>query len=192
MPLRRERKSALPPNRVCGYTETRAAVVVEARPCLIATESTAMIIIGILLCIAGLGALCWLLFNLAVFALPLFAAVSAGLFALHSGAGPIAAIAVGFLAGLLTLAVGQAVFTLVPSPLVRGLVALIFAAPAVFAGFHAIHGLAALVVTADDWRQALGYVGGAVVGLTALARLSLPIVPPIPSPSTPRTLLPAE
>jgi hypothetical protein len=124
MLLRRERKSGLPSSRVCGYTEIRAAVVVEARPFLNATESTAMIVIGILLCSAGLGALCWLLFNLAVFALPLFAAVSAGLFALHSGAGPIAAIVVGFLAGLLTLAVGQAVFTLVPSPLARGLVAL--------------------------------------------------------------------
>lgn len=192
MPLRRGRKSALPSSRVCGYTETRAAVVVEARPFLNATESTAMIIIGILLCIAGLGALCWLLFNLAVFALPLFAAVSTGLFALHSGAGPIAAIVVGFLAGLLTLAVGQAVFTLVPSPLVRGLVALIFAAPAAFAGFHATHGLAGMVVTADGWRQALSYVGGAVVGLTALTRLLLPIVPPARSPATPRTLLPAE
>ena len=192
MPLRRERKSALPPSRFCGYTETRAAVVVEARPFLNATESAAMIIIGILLCIAGLGALCWLLFNLAVFALPLFAAVSAGLFALHSGAGPIAAIVVGFLAGLLTLAVGQAVFTLVPSPLVRGLVALIFAAPAAFAGFHATHGLAGLVATADGWRQALSYVGGSVVGLTALTRLWLPIVPPARSPATPRTLLPAE
>ena len=151
-----------------------------------------MIIIGILLCIAGLGALCWLLFNLAVFALPLSAAVSAGLFALHSGAGPIAAIAVGFVAGVLTLAVGQAVFTLVPSPLVRGVVALIVAAPAAFAGFHATHGLAGLVVTADGWRQALSYVGGAVVGLTALTRLLLPIVPPARSPSTPRTILPTE
>ena len=119
-----------------------------------------MIIVGILLCIAGLGALCWLLFNLAVFALPLFAAVSAGLFALRSGAGPIAAIAVGFVAGVLTLALGQAVFTFVPSPIVRGLVALLFAAPAAFAGFHAMHGLAALAVPSDGWRQILAFFGG--------------------------------
>eukprot|EP01037_Dinobryon_pediforme_P019238 gene19238-19624_t len=151
-----------------------------------------MIVIGILFSIAGLGALCWLLFNLAVFALPLFAAVSAGLFAIQFGAGPIAAIGVGFVAGVLTLAVGQAVFTFVPSPIVRGVVALVFAAPAAFAGFHATHGLAGLVVTADDWREALSYVGGAVVGLTALTRLFLPIVPPARSTATQRTLLPAE
>lgn len=151
-----------------------------------------MIIIGILLCIAGLGALCWLLFNLAVFALPLFAAVSAGLFALHSGAGPIAAIAVGFVAGVLTLAVGQTVFTLVPSPFVRGLVALLFAAPAAFAGFHATHGLAALAVPSDGWRQVVAFFGGAAVGFTALARLSLPIIPPSRSAATRAALLPAE
>ena len=151
-----------------------------------------MLIIGILLCIAGLGALCWLLFNLAVFALPLFAAVSAGLFAIQSGAGPIAAIGVGFVAGVLTLAIGQAVFTFVPSPIVRGVITLLFAAPAAVAGFHATHGLAALIVHSDGWRQVLAYVGGAVVGLTALVRLSLPIVPPSRSPATERTLLAAE
>lgn len=151
-----------------------------------------MIIIGILLCIAGLGALCWLLFNLAVFALPLFAAVSTGLFALRSGAGPIAAIAVGFTAGVLTFALGQAVFTFVPSPLIRGLVALLFAGPAAFAGFHATHGLAALAVPSDEWRQVLAYVGGAVVGLTTLARLSLTSVPPGRGSESRAALLPAE
>ena len=53
-------------------------VVVEARPFLFATEYTAMIILGIIMLIIVLGAMCWLLFNLAVFALPLFAAVSVG------------------------------------------------------------------------------------------------------------------
>ena len=84
-----------------------------------------MIIIGIIACIAGVCALAWLLFNLAVFALPFFAGVSAGMAALHSGAGPVGAILVGLLVGALTLAVGQMVFTLVPSTLVRGAVALI-------------------------------------------------------------------
>ena len=151
-----------------------------------------MIVIGILLCIAGLGALCWLLFNLAVFALPLFAAVSAGSFALKSGAGPIAAIAVGIVAGVLTLALGRAVFSFAPSPVVRGFVALLFAAPAAFAGFHAMHGLAALAVSSEEWREVLAYVGGAFVGLTALARLSLTIVPPSRSPAIGRLVVPAE
>lgn len=37
-----------------------------------------MVFIGILSGIAAIGVLCWLLFTLAVFALPFFAGVSAG------------------------------------------------------------------------------------------------------------------
>ena len=43
-------------------------------------------IIAIMLSVAGLGFLCWLAFNLAVYALPFFAAVAGGLFAYHTGA----------------------------------------------------------------------------------------------------------
>ena len=177
MPRRRERKSALPPSRVWGYTETRAAVVVEARPFLNATESIAMIIIGILLCIAGLGALCWLMFNLAVFALPFFAAVTGGMAALHSGAGPFGAVAVGFIAGIGTLALGQLAIAVVPSMLVRGTIALVFAGPAAFAGYHATHGLAALTMPSEAWRQVFAVAGAVVVGLTALARMMVSLIP---------------
>ena len=52
-------------------------------------------IIAIMLSVAGLGFLCWLAFNLAVYALPFFAAVAAGLFAYHTGAGPIGGAAIG-------------------------------------------------------------------------------------------------
>ena len=133
-----------------------------------------MIVIGILLSIAGLGALCWLLFNLAVFALPLFAGVSVGLFSFHAGAGPIGGILVGIAAGLATLAVGRTVFSFATSPLLRCLVALLFAAPAAFAGYHAAHGLAALTTSAEGWRQAFAWVGALTVGATALARMALP------------------
>ncbi len=44
-----------------------------------------MIILGIILSIAAIGFFCWLLFTLAVFALPFFAGVSLGLWA-HMGA----------------------------------------------------------------------------------------------------------
>jgi len=137
-----------------------------------------MIIIGIIACIAGVCAFAWLLFNLAVFALPFFAGVSAGMAALHSGAGPIGAILVGLLVAVLTLAVGQIVFTLVPWPLIRGAVALLFAVPAAIAGYHAAHGLAGLAMPSEGWRQAFAISGGLVVGATALARLVLPIATP--------------
>jgi hypothetical protein len=151
-----------------------------------------MIIIGILLTIAGLGALCWLLFNLAVFALPLFAGVSAGLFSLHAGAGPIGAILVGIAAGVTTLALGQTVFSLASSPLLRGLVALLFAAPAAFAGYHAAHGLSALTTSAEGWRQAFAWIGAMTVGATALARMALPGTARAPAPIRIPNLSPAE
>ena len=69
-----------------------------------------MLIIGLVLSVAGIGFLCWLLFSLAVFALPFFAAVSAGLWAYHGDVGPVGAIFVGILAGGVTLVAGQHVF----------------------------------------------------------------------------------
>ena len=184
MPLRRERKSALPQSRVCGYTDTRAAVVVEARPFLNATESTAMIILGILLCLVGVVALCWLMFNLAVFALPFFAAVTAGMAAMHSGAGPFGGVAIGFIAGIGSLALGQLAFAIVPSMLMRGAIAFVFAGPAAFAGYHATHGLAALSMPSEAWRQVFAVVGAVVVALTALARMMVPLIPIARRPET--------
>jgi hypothetical protein len=67
-----------------GYSRHRAVVVVEARASTLHGETTTMIIIGIILGFVGLAYLCWLLFALAVHALPLFAAVAVGLAAYHS------------------------------------------------------------------------------------------------------------
>ena len=58
-----------------------------------------MIITGILLNIAGLGVVCWALFTLAVYALPFFVGMTAGMYTYRTGIGPIGAIAVGFVAG---------------------------------------------------------------------------------------------
>ena len=69
-----------------------------------------MLIIGLVLSVAGIGFLCWLLFTLAVYALPFFAGLTAGLAAFHSGSGVIGALVVGVLAGGVTLALGQIAF----------------------------------------------------------------------------------
>ncbi|MBW0150807.1 MAG: hypothetical protein U1A07_07770 [Phenylobacterium sp.] len=170
----RERKTAFPPSRFCGYTDIRAVVVVEARPFLFATECTTMIIPGLVVLVVALGVMCWLLFNLAAFALPLFAGVSVGLIAMDAGAGPLGGIFVGLLVGASTLVAGQLVFTLAPSIPVRLAVAALFAAPAALAGYHATLGLAAMAIPTEGWRQAFAIIGGLVIGFTALARLSLP------------------
>ena len=151
-----------------------------------------MIIFGIIASFAALGAICWLLFNLAVFALPFFAGVSAGMAAFHAGVGPVGAFAVGILAGAATLAAGQLAVTLLPSPLLRGGVALLFAAPAAFAGFHASHGIAAMTMTSEVWRQAFAVLGGLIVGITAFARVSQPLFPSPPNVAQNDHYLPAK
>jgi hypothetical protein len=87
----------------------------KARPFDIVTETT-MIIIGIVLSFVGLGLLCWLLFTLAVYALPFAAGVTVGLAAYQTGSGPIGAILVGLIVGVVTLVTGQIVSAAVRSP----------------------------------------------------------------------------
>ena len=56
-----------------------------------------------LLSVVGLGFLCWLLFSLAVYALPFFVTVRVGYYAFENGAGPIGAIAVALFVGVVAL-----------------------------------------------------------------------------------------
>ena len=74
---------------------------------------TTMIFLGILLSIAAIGFFCWLLFTLAVFALPLFAGLSIATWAYHTGAGWLGAILIGIVAGGLTLGIGQVLLAIV-------------------------------------------------------------------------------
>jgi hypothetical protein len=67
---------------------------------------------------------------------------SPGLATYHSGSGPTGAIIVGAIAGSFTLIAGQIAFTTLRSPLIRGAIALLFAAPAAVAGYDAALGLA--------------------------------------------------
>jgi hypothetical protein len=66
-----------------------------------------MAIIGIVFSVFGLGIFCWLLFTLAVYALPFFAGLTVALAAFHAGSGVIGAFIVGVLAGVAILAIGQ-------------------------------------------------------------------------------------
>ena len=132
-----------------------------------------MIIIGIILAFVALAYLCWLLFALAVYALPFSAGLSAGLAAYHSGSGPIGAIIVGVVAGAVTLLLGQVAFATVRSPLIRASVALVFAAPAALAGYHAALGLAHVAIPGEGWRDTMGVVGAIIVAATAWLRIAL-------------------
>jgi hypothetical protein len=137
-------------------------------------ETTTMIVIGILLGAAGISFIGWLLFSLAVYALPFFAAVSAGLWDYHRAAGPSGAILVGILVGVITLVAGQYVFAFARSTWLHFAVALLFAAPAALAGYHATLGLAKLIVPSAAWQIALSIVGAVTVGATAWTRIASP------------------
>ena len=136
-----------------------------------------MLVIGVVLSVAGVGFFCWLLFTLAVYALPFFAGLTAGLAAFHSGSGIIGALVVGVLAGGATLAIGQIAFATVRTPLIRATIALLFAVPAAIAGYHATLGLAHIGMPTAAWREVFAIVGAVLVGGTAWARMSL-LVPP--------------
>lgn len=131
-----------------------------------------MIILGILLSIAAIGFFCWLLFTLAVFALPFFVGVSAGTWAYHTGAGWFGAILVGLTAAGLTLGLGQVLLMTIRPIWARLLIALAFVAPAVFAGYHATHGIVKHTMPSETWQMAFSIIGGAAVGVTAFARVT--------------------
>ena len=152
-----------------------------------------MIIVGIVLSVVGLGFFCWLLFTLAVYALPFFAGVTAALAAYHSGSGVIGAIIVAVLAGAATLAIGQIAFATVRSPLLRAAIGLLYAVPATIAGYHATLGLAHIGVPAEGWREAFAVVGAILIGGTAWVRMTL-CIPPNAGPQVaggPASLYPA-
>ena len=131
-----------------------------------------MIFLGILLGLAAIVLFCWLLFTLAVFALPFFAAVSAGTWAYQTGAGWLGAIVVGLIAGGITLGIGQVLFAVVRPMWARLLFALAFVIPAVIAGYHATHGIAKLAMPSETWQVVFSIIGAIAIGITTLMQVA--------------------
>lgn len=122
--------------------------------------------------IAGLIFLCWLVFTLAVNALPLFAALSAGMLAFDNGAGPIGTAFVAAGGAVLTVVAGRFLFVASRSSAARLLLTAVFAVPAAVAGYQVAYGLVGLSEATEVWREALGFGGSLVTGTTAWSRLS--------------------
>lgn len=126
-----------------------------------------MMIIGL---IAVVGTMCWLVFTFAVYAVPAFVGLSAGMFAHETGAGTAGAIVVGLLAGAATLTFGQRLIASARTPALRSLVTALFVAPAGLAGFFAARGIAAMGVPDPTWQTLLAIAGGLIVAATAWSR----------------------
>ena len=143
------------------------------------TEVTTMLVIGLILSIFGIGLFCWLIFALAVYALPFFVGLTAGMAAFHDGAGVLGALLIGVVVGALTLGIGQITFALVkPIPL-RAAIAAAFAIPAAIAGYHAVIGLSQIGVPSLFWRETFAWIGAIVIGCTAWARMTV-LAEPLP------------
>ena len=132
-----------------------------------------MLVLGLVLNAAGLGLLCWLIFALAVYAVPFFAAVSVGMLTFNSGGGVVGGLLVGVLAGASTLVMGQIAFAMTRSAILRATIGAVFAVPAALAGYHVVLAISEIGVSSLAWRQIFACLGAISVGVTAWMRLAL-------------------
>lgn len=131
-----------------------------------------MFFAGILLSMATIAFLCWLLFTLAVFVLPLFAGITAGTWAYGTGAGWLGVLVVGLAAAGLTYALGQFLLAIVRPIWARLLIAAAFVVPAAAAGFHATYGIVKHTMPSQKWQIVFSILGAAAVGIVAFVRIT--------------------
>ncbi|MGY3442817.1 hypothetical protein [Bradyrhizobium sp. USDA 4473] len=136
-----------------------------------------MFALGPLLVIVGIGFFCWLLFTLAVFALPFFVGLTVAMGAFHSGAGALGGILVGLVAGSATFWVGRFALTFLPWTWLRVLIIILFIAPATVAGYSATHGIAQMAIPSATWQLIFSVLGAVAVSITACVRFTAMAAP---------------
>lgn len=131
-----------------------------------------MLIIALVLNMLGIGLFCWLGLTLAVYALPCFVALSAGLAAVHGGAGIASATLVAILAGAVTVLIGQTALIWARSTFVRVVIAAAFSVPAAVAGYHLAHGLLQIAMPSSVWQAIFSWTGAFAVAGMAWRRIT--------------------
>lgn len=134
-------------------------------------------VLGIVFSLLGIGILIAIMFQMAVFALPLFIAVTAGRLAYGSGAGVLGAIGVGLIAAAVAFGIAQLVLATTRSTVVRFIIAFAFTAPAAFAGYHVVLGLSHIGGAHGLWQPIFAGIGAVIIAGTSLARLATPLLP---------------
>ena len=145
-------------------------------------------IMSTILSLLGLGVICWILFSLAVYALPFFVAVTVGHALYTSEVSLIGAIATAFFAGAATLILGQIAFATIRSMPIRLALGVLYALPAGIAGFHAIKGLSGMGGAGETWTLVFAGIGAVIVGVTAWARVAALSRPEDGAPKVPGQL----
>lgn len=136
-----------------------------------------MIVLGILVSFAVIGLLCWLLFTLAVYALPFFIGVTVGLWSHETGASIFPAFLIGAFAAGITFGVGQFLLAVLRPMWLRLLVALAFVAPSALAGFYATYGIVRHTMPSETWQIVFSAIGAVTVGITAFVRVTAMATP---------------
>src|SRR5713226_8356890 len=135
-------------------------------------KETIMIAAMMLMSVALVGILCVVAYTLAACALPLMLGFAAARFAYHTGSGLIGASFIGLIAAAAAFGVFSVLFAKLRSPILRLIVALVFAAPAAIAGYALVHGVTYEAIPSAIWRQIFCIISGALVGVSALMRLA--------------------
>ncbi|GGA85245.1 hypothetical protein GCM10011491_11020 [Brucella endophytica] len=128
--------------------------------------------------VALVALLCVLAYTLAIYALPFLLGLTAAQFAYQTGSGFIGPGLVGLFSAGVAFGVLALLFETIRSPVLRLIVALIFAAPAAVAGYALVHGITKEAVPSEVWRQIFCIIGGGFVGVAAWMRLAAGIGQP--------------
>lgn len=129
-------------------------------------------VVVMLMSVALVGILCFVAYTLATYALPFVLGLTAARFAYDTGSGLIGAGLVGLAAGAVAFGLLVFLFASLRPPLLRLIVALVFAAPAAMAGYALVHGVTNESVQSEIWRQIFCVIGAIFVGVSALMRLA--------------------
>lgn len=129
-------------------------------------------LVSTLFALLGLGALCWIVFNLAVYALPFAVGLTTAMYLYAAEQGVFLSIMAGLSVGCFIAVLWELAFGRVRSLPLRVALAFIYAVPAGIAGFHTSKALATFADATPIVSAALGWVGAFAVAGTALARIS--------------------
>lgn len=120
----------------------------------------------------GLGVLGWIVFNLAVYALPFAIGLTSGFYVYETGNGVFLSLLAGLLVSGIAVVLGELAFEHVRFSILRLVIGLIYAVPAGVAGFHAAKGLSSFSGSGDTTIMLLSWIGALIVGGAAWARVS--------------------
>ncbi|MBB3808733.1 hypothetical protein [Pseudochelatococcus contaminans] len=126
----------------------------------------------ILLAISLTIAACVIAYNLAIYALPVMAAISAAQYAWGAGAGVLMSGVAAIGAALLSVALVIAVLGFAKKPALRLIALAVFAVPATIAGYALVYGVTKNAVDSTLALNLLGGMGGLFIGIAAMVNLN--------------------